>query len=198
MWSQFAKTGNPSVKGLIDWPAYTTDNDTYLEIGDTLTVKTGVVAAYVPPKTKEVANTSYSDKTYGFSIKYPEDWTTGAAAAPKVVWRVGKGSYFLPSVRLIVRPKTDGADLKAVFTAQLTDDGGKTISAYTESAATINGFDYTKAKVTYGSNYTYDSMIAGRIVGSDWYIFEVYTVNAAGAFATSTQQEDILNSITFP
>jgi para-nitrobenzyl esterase len=199
MWSQFAKTGNPSVPGLIDWPAYTAANDTYLEIGDTLTVKTGVAAAYVPPKVVIAEPKTYSDTTYGFTITYPENWVTGATAGPKVVWRVGKGTSFIPSVRLIVRPKTEGADLKAVFTTHLTEDGAKTIKTFTPSDAKINGFDYTKAEVTYSTEtLTYDSMVIGRIIGNDWYIFEVYTVPTAARFDTDTQKADILNSIKFP
>jgi carboxylesterase type B len=38
---QFAKTGIPSVSGLIDWPAYTAEDDTYLSIGPKLEVKMG-------------------------------------------------------------------------------------------------------------------------------------------------------------
>jgi para-nitrobenzyl esterase len=41
MWSQFAKTGNPSVNGLIKWPEYNSDSDQYLFIADSLMVKTG-------------------------------------------------------------------------------------------------------------------------------------------------------------
>jgi para-nitrobenzyl esterase len=40
MWTQFAKTGNPSVKGMIDWPAYDT-TDRYLYIAEPLAVKSG-------------------------------------------------------------------------------------------------------------------------------------------------------------
>lgn len=39
VWTNFAKTGNPSITGF-DWPAYTEANDTYVELGETLTVKT--------------------------------------------------------------------------------------------------------------------------------------------------------------
>ena len=39
MWTQFAKTGDPSVKGLIDWPAYEASTDQYLYIADPLEVK---------------------------------------------------------------------------------------------------------------------------------------------------------------
>ncbi|MEY4564254.1 MAG: hypothetical protein RLZZ618_3531 [Pseudomonadota bacterium] len=42
MWTQFAKTGNPSVTGLVDWPAYTPSNDTYVDLGATPVVKTGL------------------------------------------------------------------------------------------------------------------------------------------------------------
>ncbi|HTU61530.1 MAG TPA: carboxylesterase family protein, partial [Polyangiales bacterium] len=51
LWKQFAKTGNPSVDGLIDWPAYTADDDRYLDIGVELKVKSGVAKAGIMPGT---------------------------------------------------------------------------------------------------------------------------------------------------
>ena len=46
IWTNFAKTGDPSIPGL-DWPAYTTENDAYVEIGaDALTVKSGLDTAF--------------------------------------------------------------------------------------------------------------------------------------------------------
>lgn len=42
IWKQFAKTGDPSVPDLIDWPAYNEDDGTYLDIGAELEVKSGV------------------------------------------------------------------------------------------------------------------------------------------------------------
>ncbi|MET0286084.1 MAG: carboxylesterase family protein [Polyangiales bacterium] len=45
IWTQFARTGNPSVPGLIEWTPYTQENDTYLSIGGKLEIKTGVVAS---------------------------------------------------------------------------------------------------------------------------------------------------------
>ena len=41
MWTQFARTGNPSVEGLITWPAYEASTDQYLYIVDPLQVKSG-------------------------------------------------------------------------------------------------------------------------------------------------------------
>ena len=45
IWTQFAKTGDPSVPGLIEWPAYTAENDSYLAIGAELEVKMGVATS---------------------------------------------------------------------------------------------------------------------------------------------------------
>lgn len=53
MWANFAKTGNPSIEGLVSWPAYTAENDTYLDIGPELQVKKGVRDAYEPPPSRE-------------------------------------------------------------------------------------------------------------------------------------------------
>jgi para-nitrobenzyl esterase len=41
MWVQFAKTGDPSVEGIIDWPTWDPETDQYLDIGWPLQVKTG-------------------------------------------------------------------------------------------------------------------------------------------------------------
>jgi para-nitrobenzyl esterase len=41
MWTQFARTGEPSVVGLITWPPYEASNDQYLYIADPLQVKAG-------------------------------------------------------------------------------------------------------------------------------------------------------------
>lgn len=49
IWAQFAQTGDPSVEGLVDWPAYTKENSLYLDLGGTLEAKTGIEDAYVAP-----------------------------------------------------------------------------------------------------------------------------------------------------
>lgn len=49
IWAQFAKTGNPSVPGLIDWPRYTKANNAYLDIGTPLQVKQNIQTAYIAP-----------------------------------------------------------------------------------------------------------------------------------------------------
>jgi len=41
IWTTFARTGNPSVKGLIDWPAWDEATDKYLIITDPLQIKQG-------------------------------------------------------------------------------------------------------------------------------------------------------------
>ena len=41
IWTAFARTGNPSVKGLVDWPAYDEATDQYLYITESLQVKSG-------------------------------------------------------------------------------------------------------------------------------------------------------------
>ncbi len=46
IWSNFAKYSNPSIPE-VEWPAYTTQNDTYVEIGqDDVSVKTGLNTAF--------------------------------------------------------------------------------------------------------------------------------------------------------
>jgi para-nitrobenzyl esterase len=41
LWSNFAKTGDPSIPGMLAWTPYTSDNDLYLELGAAPEMKTG-------------------------------------------------------------------------------------------------------------------------------------------------------------
>ena len=41
IWTQFARTGNPSVEGLIEWPAWDKDTDQFLSITEKLEIKSG-------------------------------------------------------------------------------------------------------------------------------------------------------------
>jgi para-nitrobenzyl esterase len=41
LWTNFARTGNPSLKGLVDWPNYEKTTDQYLYITESLQVKSG-------------------------------------------------------------------------------------------------------------------------------------------------------------
>jgi para-nitrobenzyl esterase len=41
LWTNFAKTGNPSLKGVVDWPAWEQGTDQYLHITESLRVKSG-------------------------------------------------------------------------------------------------------------------------------------------------------------
>jgi len=42
LWSNFAKTGDPSIPGVLEWTPYTSDNDLYLELGVTPEMKEGL------------------------------------------------------------------------------------------------------------------------------------------------------------
>jgi len=41
IWTQFARSGSPTVPGLVDWPTYTPATDAYVELGATPLVKSG-------------------------------------------------------------------------------------------------------------------------------------------------------------
>ena len=41
LWSNFAKTGDPSIPGVLEWIPYTSDNDLYLELGVAPEMKEG-------------------------------------------------------------------------------------------------------------------------------------------------------------
>ncbi len=41
-WARFAKTGDPNGGGLVEWPAFTAENDAHLEIGDRIRASSGL------------------------------------------------------------------------------------------------------------------------------------------------------------
>ena len=56
IWTHFARTGNPSVKGLIEWPAWERTTDKYLLITDPLQVKHGYsdLTKIVPDRSQQM------------------------------------------------------------------------------------------------------------------------------------------------
>jgi len=204
MYIQFARTGDPNVAGLINWPSYKVETDQYLRIADPMEVKTGL---YTPPTTGEgdgeskspSALATYTNSDYGFSLQYPGDWIEKTAdLGPGVVWRVGAGSYFVPSVRVIIREQSEGANLQEVFTAHLKADGNKTIDNFKASDVTINGTKFTQAEVTYtGLLGSYESLIIGLVKNGKWIIIEVYTYPSAFPFATPGQKAEIISTVKF-
>jgi len=202
IWAQFAATGNPSVAGLVTWPAYEAATDQYLDIGDTLEVKTGVAEAAVsPPEEEEIPDepATYTNSDHGFSLEYPGNWAEKTEdLGPGVVWRVGQGSYFIPAVRVIVCDQAEGANLQAVFTAHLTADGDKTIDTFTASEVTIDGTEFTQAEVAYTGSYgTYDSLIIGLVKNGKWIIIEVYTLPSFAPFSDEGQKAEIIGTVKF-
>ncbi|GEM_PF-852731 len=201
MWVQFAKTGDPSVPGLIDWTPYDPVAEPYLDIGRELKVKTGLAKAGVTPPaaSKPAGEATYTNAEFGFSLRYPDNWTPKTGdLGPAVIWRVGYGTYCVPSVRVIIRDRSEGADLKEVFTRHLVADGNKTIDAFTASRVTINGTEVAQAEVAYtGASGKYDSLVIGLVRNGKWVIIEVYTVPAYFPFSTPTQKTDIIGTVQF-
>lgn len=140
----------------------------------------------------------YTNSSYGFSFEYPKEWaekTTGLG--PSVILRIGEGAYFIPAVRVMVRDEDEGATLEDVFTAHLTEDGGKTINTFTASNITINGTALTQAEVAYSGGYgAYDSLIIGLVKDGKWIIIEVYTLSSY-PFSDEGIKMKIINSVTF-
>ncbi len=198
MWVQFARTGNPNIPGLVEWPPYDTATDRYLRIGEPLEVRTGLYKP-APAGGEVVAQTTYTNSDYNFSLQYPAGWASKTGdLGPNVIWRVGAGTYNVPAVRVIVRDQSEGADLKTVFAAHLKADGNKTIDTFNASEVTINGTKVTQAEVAYtGAAGKYDSLVVGLIRNGKWVIIEVFTLPAYFPFADPNQKTDIINSVKF-
>jgi len=183
-----------------EYAAYTEDNDQYLDIRYSLEVKKGVADAYVSsPQPEPAEPVSYSNTDYGFTLKYPGNWRERTEnLGQNVIWRVGRGAYFVPSLRVIVLENMERADLDTAFKSHLQADGGKAIKTIATNNVKINGKAFTQADVTYGSGeYAYESMIIGRVKGGKWIIFEAFTVPAFGPFTNEGQKSELLNSIAF-
>jgi para-nitrobenzyl esterase len=51
-WTQFARTGDPNVEGMIQWPAYDKEVDKYVYFADPLEIKTGFSKIKPPTPTQ--------------------------------------------------------------------------------------------------------------------------------------------------
>jgi hypothetical protein len=147
---------------------------------------------------EKAAGYIYTNTDYGFSLRYPGDWSEKTEGlGPGVVSRIGEGAYYIPAVRVIIRDEGEGATLEEAFTAHLTEDGGKTIDSFVASDITINDTEFTRAEITYTGGYgTYDSLIIGLVKEGKWIIIEVYTLSSY-PFSDEDIKTDIINSVTF-
>jgi len=100
--------------------------------------------------------------------------------------------------RVIVRDRSEGADLKTVFAAHLAADGNKTIDTFDAREVTIDGIEATQAEVTYtGAAGKYDATVVGVVRNSKWIIIEVFTLPIYFPFIPATLETDIVNSVNF-
>ncbi len=49
LWTSFARSGDPSTSGLVEWPAYSEESPAYVDIGASLEVRSGVEQSYMEP-----------------------------------------------------------------------------------------------------------------------------------------------------
>jgi carboxylesterase type B len=49
IWTQFARTGNPNIEGVAQWPVYEAEGDRYMYFADPPEVRSGF-SGIVPPK----------------------------------------------------------------------------------------------------------------------------------------------------
>ncbi|HEX9896807.1 MAG TPA: hypothetical protein VGA85_04000 [Dehalococcoidales bacterium] len=162
-------------------------------------------AAAAPPVTPPVTppagftGTKYTDSTYGFSFKYPTDWTEGATLPQHVIKIFGAAPYTLPRVVVIVEDQAANATLEAAFKAYVTANSYTFKSYGTPTSVTIGGVACTKVDGVYTTAYgDANGKMVGFAKNNKWVIILVITVDALGAWPNATQQVDIINSITIP
>ena len=147
---------------------------------------------------EQAAGFTYTNTDYGFSMKYPGDWSEKTEGlGPGVAARFGAGTYYIPAVSIIIRDEGEGTILEEVFTIHLTADGEKTIDSFTAGDVTINDTEFTKAEITYTGGYgTYDSLVIGLVKDGKWIVIEVYTLSSY-PFSDEAIKTEIINSVTF-
>jgi para-nitrobenzyl esterase len=60
MWTQFARTGDPNVEGMIQWPTYTKEDDKYMYFSDPLEIKIGF--SQIRPESTPVQSNNVSQE----------------------------------------------------------------------------------------------------------------------------------------
>jgi para-nitrobenzyl esterase len=68
MWAQFARTGDPSVPGLVEWPAYDVASDRYLSLDEELQIKSGFSQIAPEEPTTTPTPTTPEGQTSGFEV----------------------------------------------------------------------------------------------------------------------------------
>jgi predicted small secreted protein len=148
--------------------------------------------------------TKYTDSTYGFSFQYPTTWAEKTASlTPGIIKQFGNAAtYYVPSIYVATVDQSAATDLQAAFKKYLEGTAGSyTFKSWAnQTSVTIGGVACTKADIVYTGAYgDLDGTMVGFTKNNKWVLIGVIEYPALGAsFASATQKNDIIGTITIP
>jgi hypothetical protein len=159
-----------------------------------------------PPATPPAGftGTKYSDTTYGFSFQYPTTWAEKTASlTPGNIKQFGNSAtYYVPAIYVATVDQSAATNLEGAFKKYLEGTAGSyTFKSIAGAASvTIGGQACTKADVVYTGAYgDIDGTMVGFTKNNKWVLIGVIQYPALGAsFASATEKNDIIGSITIP
>jgi len=144
--------------------------------------------------------TEYVNEEYGFSVKYPSDWTMepGVAEAPTVLW-LGGAPYKIPAISVSVDDAEEGVSLADYLAASHEEAGNSDWEVKEESeSTTADGSPATYIVGYYFAATGYDIDCAYLVAQKDgkWLIVSVYTVSIYAPFSVE-QMSEVVHTLTF-
>jgi polyhydroxyalkanoate synthesis regulator phasin len=174
------------------------------EVADLKAAAGGGGGGTTPPPSGGFTGTKYTNTEYGFSFQYPTDWTEKTASlTPGTIKFFGNpATYQVPAIYVVIIDQSAATNLEGAFKAYITGTGTSyTFKSYTNSTSvTIGGVACTKADIVYTGAYgDLDGTMVGFTKNNKWVLIGVIQYPALGAnFASATQKNDIVGSITIP
>lgn len=154
-------------------------------------------AAQPPAGKLSFEATEYKNAEYGFSVKYPKNWTgKSPVTGPTVVL----GASSPAQVPAIVIDVVAGDTFKDALTSAIQGSGGSAIKIFSENAMTLlDGTPATEAEGAFsaqGVPFPVEAFWLGAKKGDKWVIVHVVTVGALAEFKKDFFSE-IAHTLTF-
>jgi polyhydroxyalkanoate synthesis regulator phasin len=154
-----------------------------------------------PPPSGGFTGTKYTNSDFGFSFQYPTDWADRPDLPDYYIKFFGGAPYYVPGIYAVQLDQSVATDMEGALKKYIELLGTYTFKSFSNATSvTIGGQACTKADIVYTGAYgDLDGTMVGFTKNNKWVLIGVIEYpNIGASFASATQKDDVIGTISFP